>query len=122
MSKNSRKFLRNFIFFCRYEDLALDPLGVASKIYDFVGLSMVPTIEGWIKQNTQVSASDGQRRPNPYSTRRDSREAMQAWRKHLTFGQVEYIQSVCSKAMLYFGYKNATSHQELLDFNISLLR
>ena len=98
--------------------MSLDPHGVAQKIYDFVGLKMIPSIEIWIKQNTIAPA----RRHSPYSTRRDSSEAMQAWRKHLTFDQVEFIQGVCSKTMAYFGYKNASNEEELLNFDISLLR
>jgi len=96
---------------------------VAENIYKFVGLKMVSTIENWIKQNTESAAvPPGRKRTSPYSTKRDSSEAMQAWRKHLTFNQVESIQTVCSKAMAYFGYKNVSSEEELHNFDVLLLR
>lgn len=42
----------------RYEDMCLDPIRTANKLYSYVGLSMTPRMEKWITANTEGDMSD----------------------------------------------------------------
>ena len=89
---------------------------VAKEIYGFVGLSFPLSVKLWIENNTQSSSKGG-----TYSTKRDSISTMQAWRKYLTFDQVEDVQADCIEALAYFGYRTFNDANELLNFNISVM-
>ena len=107
--------------FCRYEDLSLDPFRVVKNVYDFVGLELTSEINDWLERNTHLSESTT-RRQNPFSTKRNSTSAMQAWRKHLSFVQVQNIQNMCKETMEHFGYQTISSEMELNDTNVLLLK
>ena len=83
---------------------------------------MVPQMEDWISDNTHFTPKKKKKKLSPYSTRRNSIETMQAWRKHLSIEQVQDIQNVCSEAMDYFGYKAVSDIDQLMNFNITLLK
>jgi len=56
-AKNNQSF-RNKYKILRYEDMCLDPIRAASRLYSYVGLSMTPRMEKWITANTEGDSSD----------------------------------------------------------------
>ena len=83
----------NFIAL-RYEDMSLEPLETARKIYDFIGEALPASLEKWI--NASKASSDPGAQPkkynNPYSTQRNSTYTATKWRFENSFAAVDYVQ------------------------------
>lgn len=127
--------LKRYDNFRRYEDLATKPIKSAAEIFKFVGLKFENRVKAWVKRNTKAKnvtdqdKLDGIRAnryskirkydelADPYSTRRDSGKAMQAWRNELPFDTIREIQTNCVAAMRSLGYVDFSNAQELLNYN-----
>lgn len=83
----------NFIAL-RYEDMSLEPLKTAHKIYDFIGEALPASLERWINAS-KVSSSDPGAQPkkyDPYSTQRNSTYTATKWRFENSFAAVDSVQ------------------------------
>jgi hypothetical protein len=56
-----------------------------------------------------------------YSTKRNSKENLQKWRRAATWERVQKVQSICKEYMAAFGYKNFKNLQELRNGRIGTL-
>ncbi|KAK7912636.1 hypothetical protein WMY93_012847 [Mugilogobius chulae] len=71
-------WLRGRYMLVRYEDLSRSPLQKTKEIYDFVGLTMTPKMEEWIRVNTKATG-DAQTQ-DMFGTTRDSAANAESWR------------------------------------------
>lgn len=62
-------WLKSKIKFVRYEDVALNPIKLATEIYEFLGLDFPENIKKWLNENTNSSDNVG-----TYTTARNSRK------------------------------------------------
>ena len=101
----------------RYEDIAVAPLELYRKIYSFLEVSASPEVEKWIGESTK--GDEG----GLFSTKRDSRAAVERWRGKLPFPLVTRMQDIseCARVLKVLGYKLTTSEKELKNFNISFV-
>uniref|UniRef100_A0A182Q212 Sulfotransferase domain-containing protein n=1 Tax=Anopheles farauti TaxID=69004 RepID=A0A182Q212_9DIPT len=104
----SKRFPRRFRV-VRYEDLSLNPYRMTKEILHFYGLPFHPEVKMFLDTHTKQDVG------GVSSTYRDSKSAPFHWTKDLTFDQVKIIQDSCVAAMRSWGYRNATSEQELFD-------
>ena len=73
-------------FFLRYEDLSADLLTTAKRIYEFIGHEIPAELLTWIEQSQKETRTGG-----TYSTVRNSKAAMTAWRKYISIENVSEI-------------------------------
>lgn len=120
----------------RYEDLCLYPFNQTDQILDFLSLPKRPIIEKYLEDSTSSKRAEevlltaehhkGAKRrkgENPYSTKRDSKVTVFAWRQKIKPSEVEEIQSVCSETMEELGYKTfGDIDRELKDEDIPVLK
>lgn len=106
----------NFIAL-RYEDMSLEPLETARKIYDFIGEALPASLEKWI--NASKASSDPGAQPkkynNPYSTQRNSTYTATKWRFENSFAAVDYVQKTCQSMMQKAGYNFIRDEKQLTD-------
>nr|XP_039268403.1 carbohydrate sulfotransferase 1-like [Styela clava] len=128
----------------RYEDVAINPIKMVEKIYDFVGLDMTDSIRKWIHINTQgeIAISKDARLKkmfmrrrklirikyqqfkqlvlsDAYTTIRYSNATWQSWRKELNNSDTDAIQTQCKDVMKLFGYNLLHPEtKQLVDFRI----
>jgi len=57
-----------------------------------------------------------------YSTKRNSKENLQKWRKDASWTRVQRVQSICKDYMIAFGYKNFNNLQELRNQKLDYYR
>ena len=69
---DDNQFLKNRTLIVRFEDIVLDELGMAEKIYNFVGLEMHPKVRHMILMNDRNSREEKSKR---------KRRAATAWEK-----------------------------------------
>ena len=89
----------------RYEDFALNPLGVSLKIYQFVGVNMTLKVKNWLNTATSVANRDKLAEDSPQGLIRNVKSVLNHWRKDLSFEAVQEIQSKCEKILNNLGYK-----------------
>ena len=74
MQYDENAFLRSRTLIVRFEDIALDELEMAEKVYDFVGLEMHPKVKHMILMNERNSKNRKRRkRAIESEKRRDTR-------------------------------------------------
>ncbi|CAG2174582.1 unnamed protein product, partial [Oppiella nova] len=84
----------------RYEDLSLNAIETAKRLYNKLDLHFNADIESWIESHTNDTTKLG----NPYSTVRKSKSAVFSWVKRLNATQIDTIQEKCTGVMDYLGY------------------
>ncbi len=119
----------------RFEDLATKPEVEARRLYDFVGLDYNAAVQSWIRSNTKSTGNarddtnfPGNTRPDTdaagnartntnftgntsvakelFSTRRNSRERVEGWRRELQAEESIAIQDACGSDLLVsLGYE-----------------
>jgi hypothetical protein len=70
----------------RYEDLCLDPVGTAERIYAWLGVPLPQQVTEWLTVNTS-----GGRRGDRFGTARDSAAMLDVWRRQLDRRQVRDV-------------------------------
>ncbi|XP_062977733.1 carbohydrate sulfotransferase 6-like [Elgaria multicarinata webbii] len=103
----------------RYEDLVRDPLGHMAKWYHFTSLSSSPKLEAWVYNITHWPTSSDD--ADPLGIQKNANMVSQAWRKHLSFQEVQEVQAICRQAMEVFGYKPVGSGEEQGDLGLDLV-
>lgn len=104
----------------RYEDVARNPLGEITAMYDFVGLDMTRQLEEWIYKATHGKGK-GSKKEAFKITSRNAADVSQAWRTALPHNKVKRIQEVCKGAMSLLGYRTVNSEKEQKRLDIDLL-
>ena len=87
------------ILLLRYEDLALDTLTVARRLYDFLGSAMPSSVREWIRLNTKAKEANG-----AMGTHRNSSLVAERWRDLLPPFTKRIINSRCLDVLRYLGY------------------
>lgn len=113
-------FLKGRYKMVRYEDVARNPLGEITAMYDFVGLDMTKQLEEWIYKTTHGKGK-GTRKEAFKITSRNAADVSQAWRTSLPYNKVKRIQEVCKGAMSLLGYRTVNSEKEQKRLDIDLL-
>ncbi|CAK6975121.1 carbohydrate sulfotransferase 6 [Scomber scombrus] len=113
-------FLKGRYKMVRYEDVARNPLGEITAMYDFVGLDMTKQLEEWIYKTTHGKGK-GTRKEAFKITSRNAADVSQAWRTSLPYNKVKRIQEVCKGAMSLLGYRTVNSDKEQKRLDIDLL-
>jgi hypothetical protein len=85
----------------RYEDMALNPMDYAKKLYAKLNLHFTDSVQQWIKDHTVIRDILA----NPHSTVRDSRSAAFSWISRLDITEAIEIQEYCEDVMKQLGYK-----------------
>ncbi|XP_028826869.1 carbohydrate sulfotransferase 1-like [Denticeps clupeoides] len=112
-------WLRGKYMLVRYEDLAQNPLTKTQEIFAYLGISLHQHVVDWIQENTEAK---GVWSPmEVFSTKRDSAANSEGWRLKLSFGMVEYLQTVCQAVLQKLGYKRVRSSGELTNLSYSLV-
>jgi len=100
----SFKYLDNTNFlFLRYEDMSMDPITTAIKVYDFISQPLPMKLFQWIRDSANVKVSEQGR---GYGTVKNSKQTMNAWRQKITFDEVKFVQEEpkCKEFMSKMGY------------------
>ncbi|XP_006816789.1 carbohydrate sulfotransferase 1-like [Saccoglossus kowalevskii] len=97
----------------RFEDLAIDPIGVAEEIYRFIGIDLPVEVTSWIQAKTKHEEY-GEGRLN---RSRNSTATADSWRHVLTFSEVNLIQNVCTDIINDMHYKMLSSENQLQDIH-----
>ncbi len=87
-------------FRVRYEDLCLDPVGQARRVYRFLDRPLPGAVEDWLLENTR-----GGDRQNRYGTSRNSLEMPHVWKTQLTRQQISDVEAVAASVMARLGYE-----------------
>ena len=118
----------NDILFVRYEDISLEPLKMASKIYKFIGHELPDELRSWIVSSQNVTRKTAPEKPskyepgrNPYSTVRNSTYTMMKWRLQNKFSEVQGVQKMCQNTLRLAGYKLITSEKDLVNLDVPVL-
>ena len=102
----------------RYEDLGLKPEEKAREIFNFVGLSYNKYVSKYVKEHTTLYKR-GRKETNAYSTFRDSKATIFAWRGALKYEEVANIQDKCQESLRHLGLRTFNNEDEYLNTNVS---
>ncbi|CAG5094129.1 Oidioi.mRNA.OKI2018_I69.XSR.g13274.t1.cds [Oikopleura dioica] len=89
--------------FVKYEELALDPVREATRIYDFTGFAQSSSAKKIMVQLTHSSHNN-----DAYGTVRNATKTVNAWRNNLNEEDISLmrkIEDVCSEMMRLFKYE-----------------
>jgi len=106
-------WLKNRLYYIRYEDLSWLPHHYAGEIYNFLDMDPDEQLNNWIDQNTRNSTGE-----HYFNTKRDSRKNLQKWRTVLSWEKVQQIQRDCKDMMRVFGYLPLETEEKYRDVNI----
>ena len=101
----------------RYEDFVLNPIGLTSKIYKFVGLKMTLEIKNWLDTAFSEKNSNELAKTAPFSLQRNIKSVLNNWRKDMSFEAVQEIQSKCERILKILDYKIFRNNQDFKDLS-----
>lgn len=103
----------------RYEDMGLNPEENARKIFKFLQLSYNKYVANFVREHTQPKRKTV--KPNAYSTVRDSKATIFAWRDALNFTTMEAIQNACSDSLQHLQLRIFQNEEEYMNRTIPVL-
>lgn len=103
-----RKIYPGKIHFLRYEDVALDPEKMATKILDEFGIEFREEIKAYLKSHTSANNLNKK-------TIRQSETRVLAWASEMEFENVLKVQHDCAEVMPRFGYLPTASENFTLN-------
>lgn len=106
----------------RYEDISLDPMAAAEKIYNFVNEELPSSVRNWISDTINVQDTKTAVGKSKYSTNKDPIATMTKWRFAQKFEHTEFLQSVCSDYIKKGGYLEVQSATDLENGTIPVFR
>ncbi|CBY08283.1 unnamed protein product [Oikopleura dioica] len=110
----------------RYEDIAMDPISVSEETYNFLEMDISLDVHEYLISATEkddsTKYSEEMSFLKAYSTKRNSKENLQKWRKDASWTRVQRVQSICKDYMIAFGYKNFNNLQELRNQKLDYYR
>ncbi|MCX6583694.1 MAG: sulfotransferase [Candidatus Aminicenantes bacterium] len=88
--------------YLRHEDISLDPVGEFRSLYEALGLTFTPAIEQHIREYS--AGSNPKERPDKQATflKRDSKENIAGWKKHMLPGDVERVKQITADVSAHF--------------------
>lgn len=89
----------------RYEDVALNPLSAAKRLYDFIGIPMHKDVQKWIDENTKPGKPKQER---SRTSRENSAKTAMAWKQKLVNISPTLLQMLehwCHDAIVDGGYE-----------------
>lgn len=90
----------------RYEDLAQDLLSITTKMYEFVGLEMLPSVRGFLNRMSSKDARGVHGKIAAKSTfRSDPFKTAYKWRQDLPFSLIKEVDKSCQELYSLLGYK-----------------
>ncbi|CAH1243404.1 CHST3 [Branchiostoma lanceolatum] len=101
----------------RYEDVAMAPVAMTERLYNFIGTEGDDAVFDWLEKNTNAKKPS----KNVFSRRRNSRDTVDAWRPKLRLSAVLKIQNICRDALKMFGYRTVQGGAELTNLSLSLV-
>lgn len=116
-SFNQNNWLRNKILIIRYEDLTLNSLEVADKVYKFLNLE---NSKGYQSVKNWATSEVRRKKRGTWDTDRSKETALKSiskWSKILNFEVINSIQENCGPVFENLGYKKV-KEEDLFDENI----
>ncbi len=88
--------------YLRHEDISIDPVGKFKSLYEALGLTFTPTIEGRIREYS--AGSNPKERPDGKATflKRDSKENIAGWKKYMLPGEIERVKRMTQEVSAHF--------------------
>ncbi|XP_044307675.1 carbohydrate sulfotransferase 5-like [Varanus komodoensis] len=111
--------LRGRYLLTRYEDLVKNPLGQLAEWYRFTGLTFSSRLTAWVYNITHWPTGSGN--TGPLGIQKNADMVSQAWRKHLSFQEVQELQAICKQAMEAFSYKPVRTEEDQRDLSLNLV-
>ena len=106
----------------RYEDLGLHTEVVAKKIFKFLDLTYTSSVARFVKDHTSLTSNGiHKKKVSTYNTFRDSRTTTFAWRKGLSFSEVQNIQNFCGESLKKLKLNVFENENQYTNANISVL-
>ena len=99
-----------------YEDLAVDPIKNAEKIYNFLEMPIPSNVKNWIKKGTRSKHNHSHKGWLSSTRKQNSTATAFAWKHRLRPGEIAEIDQACSllyDALNYQYYKVVTSESQL---------
>lgn len=103
----------------RYEDISMDPMAAAEKIYDFVNEKLPSSVRKWISGT--MNAEDTKTK-SKYSTNKDPIATMTKWRFAQKYEHTQFLQNVCSDYIKEGGYLEVQSASDLVNGTIPVFQ
>ena len=91
----------------RYEDIAYNPVSMATKIYKFLRIPLPDNVLSWIHKATRQTTSNEQDL-DVYSTMRDSSRSAEGWRKYIPYEIAAAMDTQCAEALRLLGYSTVS--------------
>ena len=92
----------------RYEDMAVNPLGILREVFDFAGLPVLISVKKWIQNATQptkeMRMADEKKTIAVVRTVKNSLIVLNKWREVLAPFEVRMIEERCRSVMGLMGY------------------
>ena len=117
LSKNFK--INDKYLLVRHEDFAMEPTLSTEKIYKFIGHETSPDLLRWVNASTSSLNSPSLSKTDAFGTTRNSKLVTAAWRKRMSFEQMDVIQTNCGNVMQKLGYKILLSEKDLKNESIS---
>ena len=115
---------RNRVMIQRYEDFAMDPLKVLSRLYNFAGLPVLDSVKIWLNKTTHPSQNRAEMKKDghpAFLTVDDASVAVNRWRWKVDPPDIDIIEHYCSHVMQLMGYRPVDRSYELMsDISIPL--
>lgn len=102
-----------------YETLAEDPIAVAKRIYNFIGMPVMKYVLDYVRKLTL----DGRRKSCLYCiVRENSTKTANSWREEIEYQHMTTIDNNCPVVYGYIGYQRFNSPSELTDQHLPTFR
>lgn len=121
--KNLTGRMKSRYHILRYEDLAGNATETLRRVYKMVGLKMVNSTLEWIELHTTGKRGSSKRDSHHYnfSTRRNSKAAIDNWRLEIDPCVVHIIERSCRSVLKLLGYKPLNGSEQMqYNLNVSL--
>jgi len=119
--KNLTGWMKSRYHILRYEDLAGNATETLRRVYKMVGLKMVNRTLEWIELHTTGRRDSSKRDSytNNFSTRRNSKAAIDNWRLEIDPCVVHIIEHSCRSVLKLLGYKPLNG-SEKMQYNLKV--
>lgn len=89
-------------YLLNFEEFTKDVFIETDKLFDFLGLTVTPTVKIFLDTHTRRKTDETE--SDPYSTSRLSKNVASAWRNRLSSQNVSDISSKCLDVLKYLNY------------------
>ena len=107
--------MQNYILL-RFEDVSLNPESYVKYIYGFIGHDPTVEVIRWLRGATTSTKSFTKR---PFSTMRNSKTVVEAWRSTISLEGALMVQKICAVSLETLGYRKFETKEDLLDNSLS---